>query len=93
MENKNFIREENRVYLNDDNGNMIAEIDFPLEGENLVNINHTYVSSVLRGKGVAGQLMENAVDIIEKNGWNAKTSCSYAQSWRDKHPEKKDLFV
>lgn len=93
MDKMNFIREKDRVYLNDEDGNLIAEIDFPADGDNTVDINHTYVSSTLRGKGVAGKLMENAVKVIEENNWKAKTSCTYAQAWKEKHPEKKDLFI
>ncbi len=89
----NFIYETNRVYLNDENGNLIAEIDFPMVDENTVNINHTYVSKTLRGQGVAGKLMKEAIKIIEENGWKAYTDCSYAETWAEKHEEKSDLFL
>ena len=88
-----FIYEKNRIYLNDENNEVIAEILFPLVSENTVDINRTYVSEVLRGQGVAGKLMEAALKTIEENGWNAKTSCSYAEKRSEKHPEKADLFV
>ena len=48
-----FIYEANRIYINDEEGKMIAEITFPL-----VDIDHTYVSNVLRGQGIAGKVME-----------------------------------
>ena len=87
-----FKYESNRIFLENDEGEMIAEITFPMVGENTVNINHTYVSSVLRGQGIAGKLMQEAVKVIEKNGWKAVADCSYAVTWSEKHPEKKDLF-
>ena len=71
---------------------MIAEITFPLIGDKLVDIDHTYVSNVLRGQGIAGKLMEEAMKVIEKNGWRANTSCSYAAYWKEEHPESLDLF-
>ena len=71
---------------------MIAEITFPLIGDKLVDIDHTYVSNVLRGQGIAGKLMEEAMKLIEKNGWKANTSCSYAAYWKEEHPESLDLF-
>ena len=71
---------------------MIAEITFPLIGDKLVDIDHTYVSNVLRGQGIAGKLMEEAMKVIEKNDWRANTSCSYAAYWKEEHPESLDLF-
>lgn len=88
-----FKYEENRIFMEDKDGEIIAEITFPKYDENTVNINRTFVSSTLRGQGIAGQLMEKAVDVIEKNGWKAKTDCSYAEKWADKHPEKSSLFI
>ena len=86
-----FIYEANRIYINDDRGQMIAEITFPLVGDNIVDLDHTYVSNVLRGQGIAGKLMEEALKVIEKNGWKANTSCSYA-AWKDEHPNKAEFF-
>ena len=71
---------------------MIAEITFPLIGDKLVDIDHAYVSNVLRGQGIAGKLMEEAMKVIEKNDWRANTSCSYAAYWKEEHPESLDLF-
>ena len=88
-----FIYESNRIYMNDDKGELIAEITFPLVGENIVDIDHTYVSNVLRGQGIAGKLMVEALKVIEKNGWTANTSCSYADYWKAEHPEKLETFV
>jgi acetyltransferase, GNAT family len=87
-----FIYETNRIYINDEEGKMIAEITFPLIGDKLVDIDHTYVSNVLRGQGIAGKLMEEAMKVIEKNGWRSNTSCSYAAYWKEEHPESLDLF-
>ena len=58
----------------------------------MVDIDHTYVSNVLRGQGIAGKLMEEAMKVIEKNDWRANTSCSYAAYWKEEHPESLDLF-
>lgn len=87
-----FIYEANRIYINDDREQMIAEITFPLVGDNIVDLDHTYVSNVLRGQGLAGKLMEEALKVIEKNGWKANTSCSYAAYWKDEHPNKAEFF-
>lgn len=88
-----FTKEENRIYLADTSGEVIAEIDFPFVEEGVVDINHTYVSGVLRGQGIAGKLMEAAVAQIREKGWRAYTSCSYAAGWMAKHPDQVDLLA
>ena len=88
----NFQYEKNRIYLETEAGELLAEIDFPMVGEDLADLNHTYVSDTLRGQGVAGKLMEAAIAVIRKNGWKARTSCSYAAGWMEKNPEEQDLL-
>lgn len=76
-----FIREKNMILYKDENGEILAQIEFPFIGERKVEITRTYVSDKLRGQGVAAKLMEAAVAEIEKNGWEMKASCSYAVKW------------
>lgn len=78
-----FIKEPNRVYANDTTGNLIAEITFPNSGDTYC-INHTFVDDSLRGQGVAGQLVQMAVDIIKENGGQVTATCSYAKHWLEK---------
>ena len=52
----------NRIALLDGGGRAIAEITFPDIDEDTVDINHTFVDESLRGQGMAGKLMEAAVN-------------------------------
>ena len=80
------------MYLNNE-GTCLAQIEFPeVEKGRVVDINRTYVDDSLRGKGVAGILMEACVETLECEGLLARTSCSYAQHWFEKHPEKAHLL-
>ena len=80
-----FKNGENKIYLEDENGNVIAEIEFEkLEG-NIYNIFHTYVDDSLRGKGVASKLVEKAVSEIKSRGGKIQATCSYAKAWLEKH--------
>ncbi|MEG0249541.1 MAG: GNAT family N-acetyltransferase [Peptostreptococcus sp.] len=88
-----FKYEEHRIYSVDDDGRIIAQISFPMVEDGVVNIDSTYVSSSLRGQGIAGKLMDDAIDIIEKNNWKTYLDCSYARVWADKHPEKSHLYL
>lgn len=85
-------QEENRVFAEDENGNLIAEITFPAVYEGLVDIDHTFVDASLRGQGVADQLVRTAIECIKNNGRRATASCSYAVRWFDKHPEACDVL-
>lgn len=85
--------EEHRVALRGQSGAVVAEITFPEVSPGVVNIDHTFVDDSLRGQGIAGRLMEKAVGHIRSKGWKARTGCSYAAAWREKHPELSDLFV
>ncbi len=82
-----FQYEENRVFLEDQNGKLIAEITFPVYAENVVDIDHTFVDPCLRGQGVADRLVRAAIERIEKNDRKAVASCSYAARWFEAHPE------
>ena len=62
---------------------------FSRAGQNFVN--HEIVE-LERGKGVAGILMEACVETLEREGLLARTSCSYARHWFEKHPEKAHLL-
>jgi predicted GNAT family acetyltransferase len=88
-----FIHEQNKIYLNDDNNHMVAVVSFPKVQENVVNIDHTFVDSILRGQGVASRLMEETVTQLRENNLKAKASCSYAAKWFEEHPENADVWM
>ena len=80
--------EKNKISATDDKGELIANLDFSTVGDALVDITHVYSNPALRGQGVAGQLMEIAVDYLRKNGLKAVASCSYASSWLQKNMDQ-----
>ena len=82
----NFTTEKNRIYYEAD-GKLLAEITFIDSDENSMTINHTFVDDSLRGQGIASQLVQAAVNEIEKQKKHVKASCSYAVNWLAKHPD------
>jgi len=80
----NFIKEENRIYLADENKNVIAEIEYQKIEDNTYNIYHTFVDESLRGKGIASKLVEEAVKEIKAKGGKVQATCSYAKAWLEK---------
>ncbi|HHT16727.1 MAG TPA: N-acetyltransferase [Papillibacter sp.] len=86
-----FIVHKNKIVYEEE-GVMLAEVDFPPIDEETVDICHTFVDSSLRGKGIAGQLMERAVASLRETGRKAYPTCSYAVYWFDEHPEHDDIL-
>lgn len=80
-----------KITINDQT-KTLAEVDFPELEPGLVDINHTFVDDSLRGRGVAGKLMEAAADHLRSEGKKAVLSCSYAVKWFEKHPEYQDIL-
>lgn len=78
--------EENGIFGSDASGNVLAEITFAQEGDSYC-INHTLVDDSLRGMGIAGILVQKAVDEIKSRGAKVTATCSYAAHWLEKHPE------
>ena len=76
-------KESNRIYLEDEEGKLLAEINFEKIDENNFNIYHTFVDESLRGQGIASKLVEEAVKEIKKQGGNVQATCSYAKKWLD----------
>ena len=79
-----LIVEENRIYMQDDTGKLIAEITFPETGVGEFTIDHIFVDESLRGQGMASKLVQTAVGEIEARGGTVKATCSYAAKWLEK---------
>lgn len=84
-----FTRKENQIALFSETGSLLAEVTFPYtdETQSAVEVDHTFVDTSLRGQGIAGKLMSELADELEKRGLKAVPTCSYAVSWFEKHPE------
>ena len=83
----NWQHEPGRTFAVTEAGELLAEATFADLGDNSVNINHTYVSPILRGQGVAGRLMNEVAERLRREGSKARATCSYADSWFRKHTE------
>ena len=81
-----FIHEKERIYQTDESGKVIAEVTFPVR-DGIAVINHTFVDDSLRGQGIAGQLVQAAVEQILQDGNKIRATCPYAVTWFEKHKE------
>ena len=80
-----FIKEENRIYCENENGEILAEITFQQLENNVYNIDHTFVDGSLRGQGIAQKLVKIAIDEIKKKNGKVKATCSYAKHYIEKN--------
>ena len=86
-------KEENRIFLESETGEILAYVEFPALREGVVDVAHTVVSPVLQGQGIAGKLMEKLTETLREDGRKAVLSCSYAVRWFEKHPECRDVLA
>ena len=80
-----FEIEEGRIYMNDDKGDVAAEITFAEASPGIFVIDHTFVDSSLRGQGIASKLVQAAVNEIESRNGKITATCSYAAKWLKEH--------
>lgn len=88
----NFITDNDRIYLKDESGELLAEVTYPTVTDNVVNIDHTFVDSSLSGKGIASELIEALALKLRKDEKKAVLTCSYAVKWFENHPEFHDVL-
>lgn len=88
----NFITDNDRIYLKDESGELLAEVTYPTVTDNVVNIDHTFVDSSLAGKGIASELIETLALKLRKDEKKAVLTCSYAVKWFENHPEFHDVL-
>ena len=76
---KNYITEGNRIYLPDENWNILAEIDFEKMDEKTYNISRTFVDDSLRGQGIGSELVEKAITYLTWKWYKVSATCPYAK--------------
>lgn len=71
-------------------GNKLAEIEW-IQRENTMQMNHTYVSDVLRGQGVAKKLLDQAAEYARENNYKMNAICSYVVAAFEKSDAYNDV--
>lgn len=71
-------------------GERVAEITWVLR-DGVMNMDHTYVSDVLRGQGVAKKLLDAAANYARENNFKMNAICSYVVSAFEKSSAYDDI--
>lgn len=87
----NILEGENRFYVNDADGNMLAEIAYVPTGERLAIIDHTYVDERLKGQGVGKKLVLKVVEMMREKHRKIIPLCPFAKHEFDTTPEYQDI--
>lgn len=77
-----------RIYSTDEKGELMCEATFTRQENGEMDIDHTYVNPVLRGQGVAGQMMEVVAEYFKKEKFITSATCSYANVWLKRHSKQ-----
>jgi len=73
-------------------GSLVAVLDYRTNAGQ-ISFNHTFTNPVHRGKGFAAQLVEFAVDDVEKTTeLKIVPMCWYVGDWFAAHPERSALL-
>ncbi|HYG06040.1 MAG TPA: GNAT family N-acetyltransferase [Stenotrophomonas sp.] len=68
-----------------------AELDYEL-AQGVVRIVHTGVPAAIGGRGVAADLVRNALEFARAQGYKVRPDCAYAAAYFQRHPEQQDLL-
>jgi predicted GNAT family acetyltransferase len=69
----------------------IAHADYHLKGDTMLIV-HVEVPRSVRGHGVAGRVVQAALDHARSRKLNVVPLCSYARSYMRRHPESYNLL-
>lgn len=74
-------------------GRIAAVADYRING-NSISFNHTFTQPHLRGQGLAAEVVEFAMDDVERNSTRRVVPmCWYVAEWFDEHPERQSLLT
>ena len=68
----------------------LAFADYRLTPDTVI-ITHTETPRVLRGRGIASELVKGALELIRADGLKVVAGCGFVVDYLQKHPEFADL--
>ena len=66
-----------------------AELDYTV-ADGVMTITHTRVPQAIGGRGIAAELMREAMKVAGEHGWSINPACSYAAAYMRKHAQSSD---
>lgn len=81
-----------RFYIGNSESDPDAEIVYYHKDKGIIVIERTFVSEELRGRSIAGQLLEKVVDMARNEGLKIIPECAYAQKVMSRGGEYRDVL-
>lgn len=75
----------NKIWIENEEGKTVGEVDFFQDEQGDYDIVHTEVDDSMRGQAAA--------DYIRSTGHQTKASCSYASRWFMRHKDYSDVYL
>lgn len=73
-------------------GQIASVVEYSVLG-NALSMTRTFTNPNLRGRGLAGKIVQFAVDDLEQNSsYHVVPMCWYVAQWFDQHPERADML-
>lgn len=88
----NFIYEDHRIYVKNEDEKIIVNATFPYLKEGVVVVDHTFVDPSMRGQGIASKLMHEVYTFAKSKNYKMVATCPYAVAWFKKHQELNDII-
>ena len=83
---------EQHRYVGRLDGVVACSLDYADDGA-VVSMTRAFTNPTFRGRGLAAQITEHAVDEAARAGRRVRAMCWYVAEWFDKHPERADLLA
>ena len=84
--------EQHRYILRVD-GALVSAVDYVVN-DGMISFTHTFTNPKQRGKGLAGEIVQFAVDDVEANtDYRVVPMCWYVGKWFEEHPERAGLLA
>lgn len=82
----------NKFYLGDNEDNIKAVVSYVNSGDNVIILDHTFVSKELRGQNIGAQLVKRVVDYARENSKKIVPQCWFAKDEFVAHKEYEDVL-
>ncbi|MFN2457357.1 MAG: GNAT family N-acetyltransferase [Chitinophagaceae bacterium] len=82
-----------RHFINDEQGNMLAEITYAVQHPDTMVVDHTEVTEELQGNNIGYQLVEAVVEHARAKGRHIIPVCTFTKSVINKQPDFQDVLA
>ena len=87
------VKHENGRFFIEKDGEMLAEMSYVPASDEQIEVNHTYVADELRGQGIGGKLIEEAVSYAREQNKKIIPTCSYAKAKLEEGSKYEDILA